>query len=71
VKEDEMVEALVDEAKKIIAEGIEARLLARDVSAEAEAEADRAELLDARGADANNAQVRIDKIRRHAEETEE
>lgn len=68
VKEDEMVEALVDEAKKIIAEGIEARLLARDVSAEAEAEADRAELLDARGADANNAQVRIDKIRRHAEE---
>jgi (E)-4-hydroxy-3-methylbut-2-enyl-diphosphate synthase len=70
VKEDEMVEALVDEAKKIIAEGIEARLLARDVSAEAEAEADRAELLDARGADANNAQVRIDKIRRHAEEEE-
>ncbi len=68
VKEDEMVEALVDEAKKIIAEGIEARLLARDVSAEAEAEADRAELLDARGADANNAQVRIDAIRRHAEE---
>jgi (E)-4-hydroxy-3-methylbut-2-enyl-diphosphate synthase len=71
VKEDEMVEALVDEAKKIIAEGIEARLLARDVSAEAEAEADRAELLDARGADANNAQVRIDKIRRRAEEDEE
>jgi (E)-4-hydroxy-3-methylbut-2-enyl-diphosphate synthase len=68
VKEDEMVEALVDEAKKIIAEGIEARLLARDLSAEAEAEADRAELLDARGADANNAQVRIEKIRRHAEE---
>ncbi|MCU1364184.1 MAG: 4-hydroxy-3-methylbut-2-en-yl diphosphate synthase [Acidimicrobiaceae bacterium] len=68
VKEDEMVEALVDEAKKIIAEGIEARLLARDLSAEAEAEADRAELLDARGADANNAHVRIEKIRRHAEE---
>src|SRR5271154_6778448 len=63
VREDEMVDALVDEAKKIIAEGIEARLLARDVSAEAEAEADRAELLDNRGADANNAQVRIEKIR--------
>jgi (E)-4-hydroxy-3-methylbut-2-enyl-diphosphate synthase len=68
VKEDEMVEALVDEAKKIIAEGIEARLAARDVTAEAAAEADRAELLDARGVDANNAQVRIDKIRRQVEE---
>jgi (E)-4-hydroxy-3-methylbut-2-enyl-diphosphate synthase len=71
VKEDEMVEALVDEAKKIIAEGIEARLAARDVSAEAEAEADRAELLDARGLDANNAQVRIEKIRRQVEEEKE
>ncbi|MGC2176065.1 MAG: flavodoxin-dependent (E)-4-hydroxy-3-methylbut-2-enyl-diphosphate synthase [Acidimicrobiales bacterium] len=68
VPEDEMVEALVDEAKKIIAEGVEARLLARDVSAEKEAEADRAELLDDRGADVNNAQARIDKIRRHVEE---
>jgi (E)-4-hydroxy-3-methylbut-2-enyl-diphosphate synthase len=64
VPEDEMVEALVDEAKKIIAEGIEARLAARDASAEKEAEADRAELLDDKGADANNAQVRIDRIRR-------
>jgi (E)-4-hydroxy-3-methylbut-2-enyl-diphosphate synthase len=68
VPEDEMVEALVDEAKKIIAEGVEARLLARDVTAEKEAEADRAELLDDRGADVNNAQARIDKIRRHVEE---
>jgi (E)-4-hydroxy-3-methylbut-2-enyl-diphosphate synthase len=68
VPEDEMVDALVDEAKKIIAEGVEARLLARDVSAEKEAEADRAELLDDRGADVNNAQARIDKIRRHVEE---
>jgi (E)-4-hydroxy-3-methylbut-2-enyl-diphosphate synthase len=68
VPEDEMVEALVDEAKKIIAEGVEARLLARDVTAEKEAEVDRAELLDDRGADVNNAQARIDKIRRHVEE---
>jgi (E)-4-hydroxy-3-methylbut-2-enyl-diphosphate synthase len=67
VREDEMVEALVDEAKKIIAEGIEARLLARDVSAEAEAEADRAALLDDRGLDANHSQARIEKIRRHVE----
>jgi (E)-4-hydroxy-3-methylbut-2-enyl-diphosphate synthase len=68
VPEDEMVEALVDEAKKIIAEGIEARLAARDASAEKEAEADRAELLDDKGADANNAQVRIDRIRRQVED---
>jgi (E)-4-hydroxy-3-methylbut-2-enyl-diphosphate synthase len=67
VPEDEMVDALVEEAKKIIAEGVEARLLARDKSAEAEAEADRAALLDHRGADANNAQERIEKIRRHVE----
>jgi (E)-4-hydroxy-3-methylbut-2-enyl-diphosphate synthase len=68
VPEDEMVEALVDEAKKIIAEGIEARLLARDSSAEKEAEADRAELLDDRGADVNNAEARIERIRRRVEE---
>ena len=67
VPEGEMVDALVEEAKKIIAEGVEARLLARDKSAEAEAEADRAALLDDRGADANNAQQRIEKIRRHVE----
>jgi (E)-4-hydroxy-3-methylbut-2-enyl-diphosphate synthase len=68
VPEDEMVEALVDEAKKIIAEGIEARLAARDSNAEKEAEADRAELLDDRGADANNAEARIERIRRRVEE---
>jgi (E)-4-hydroxy-3-methylbut-2-enyl-diphosphate synthase len=67
VPEDEMVDALVEEAKKIIAEGVEARLLARDMSAEAEAEADRAALLDHRGADVNNEQARIEKIRRHVE----
>lgn len=63
VPEDEMVEALVEEAKKIAAEGVEARLAARDVGAEAEAAADRALLLDAKGADANHAQERIEKIR--------
>jgi (E)-4-hydroxy-3-methylbut-2-enyl-diphosphate synthase len=66
VREDEMVDALVDEAKKIIAEGIEARLEARDRSAEAEAAADRAALLGDRGEDANHAQERIEKIRRHS-----
>ena len=67
VKEDEMVEALVEEAKLIMAEGVEARLAARDKGAEAEAEADRAMLLDDRGADVNHANERIEKIRRRAE----
>jgi (E)-4-hydroxy-3-methylbut-2-enyl-diphosphate synthase len=67
VNEDEMVEALVEEAKLIMAEGVEARLAARDEGAEAEAEADRAMLLDDRGVDANHASERIEKIRRRAE----
>ena len=64
VPEDEMVEALVEEAKKIAVEGVEARLAARDQSAEAEAAADRALLLDDRGSDANHDRERIEKIRR-------
>jgi (E)-4-hydroxy-3-methylbut-2-enyl-diphosphate synthase len=68
VPEDEMVEALVEEAKKIIEEGVEARLAARDQSAEKEAADDRAALLDDRGADANNAQIKIENIRRQVKE---
>ena len=67
VPEDEMVAALVDEAKKIAAEGIAARLLARDESAEAEAEADRALLLDAKGLDVNHSSERIERIRHRTE----
>ncbi|MEI6710504.1 MAG: flavodoxin-dependent (E)-4-hydroxy-3-methylbut-2-enyl-diphosphate synthase, partial [Actinomycetota bacterium] len=67
VPEDEMVEALVAEAKKIGEEGIAARLAKRDLGAEAEAEADRALLLDAKGADANQAGARIELIRKRAE----
>jgi len=67
VPEDEMVSALVEEATKIAKEGVEARLSARDVSAAAEAAADRAALLDDRGVDVNRTQERIDKIRRHVE----
>ena len=67
VPEDEMVEALVEEAKKIAAEGVEARLAARDQNAEGEAAADRALLLDAQGADANRSSERIERIRRRAE----
>jgi (E)-4-hydroxy-3-methylbut-2-enyl-diphosphate synthase len=68
VPEDEMVEALVEEAKKIIVEGVEARLAARDTSAEAEAAADRALLLDDRGSDVNHDTERIEKIRRRIAE---
>ena len=67
VPEDEMVAALVDEATRIAAEGVSARLAARDASAEAEAEADRAALLDDRGPDVNRAADRIEKIRRRRE----
>ncbi|MFZ1063650.1 MAG: flavodoxin-dependent (E)-4-hydroxy-3-methylbut-2-enyl-diphosphate synthase [Acidimicrobiales bacterium] len=63
VPEDEMVAALVDEAKKIAAEGVEARLRAKDAGAEAEAAADRALLLDDKGRDANHANERIERIR--------
>src|SRR5271166_1807774 len=67
VPEDEMVEALVAEAEKLVAEGVEARLAAADRSAEAEAAADRAALLDERGADANASSVRIGQIRSRLE----
>jgi len=63
-----MVEALVDEAKKIAAEGVEARLAARDQNAEGEAAADRALLLETQGADANRSNERIERIRRRAEQ---
>ena len=64
VPEDEMVEALVAEAEKLLEEGVEARLEKRDRTAEAEAEADRLALLDAKGDDANHATERITEIRR-------
>ncbi len=64
VPEDEMVTALVAEAEKLVAEGVEARLAAADAGAEAEAEADRRELFEAKGEDANHATERIEVIRR-------
>lgn len=67
VPEDEMVDALVEEAKKIVEQGVEARLAARDADAEAEAQADRAALLDEKGADANNVAATIARIRRRGE----
>ena len=63
VPEDEMVAALVDEAEKLVKEGVEARLAAADESAAAEAEADRQALLADQGDDPNAAGTRVDIIR--------
>ncbi len=64
VPEAEMVDALVHEAERLVAEGIEARLAAADAGAEAEAEADRRALFEAKGADANQAGQKVELIRR-------
>jgi len=64
VPEDEMVEALVEWAKIIDADGVEEALRRKDDSAAAEAEKDRAALLDEQGADANHAEARVDIIRK-------
>jgi (E)-4-hydroxy-3-methylbut-2-enyl-diphosphate synthase len=63
VPESEMVAALVEEAERIVAEGIEARLACADAGAEAEAEATRAELLGLQGEDVNADAQRIARIR--------
>jgi (E)-4-hydroxy-3-methylbut-2-enyl-diphosphate synthase len=63
VPEAQMVDALVEEAERIMAEGIEARLADADAGAEAEAEATRAALLGEQGDDANHDAARIAKIR--------
>jgi (E)-4-hydroxy-3-methylbut-2-enyl-diphosphate synthase len=63
VPEAQMVDALVEEAERIMAEGIEARLADADAGAEAEAEATRLALLGEQGSDANDDGVRIAKIR--------
>jgi (E)-4-hydroxy-3-methylbut-2-enyl-diphosphate synthase len=63
VPEAEMVAALVEEAERIVAEGIEARLATADAGAEAEAEAARTELLRIQGTDANADAQRIARIR--------
>ncbi len=67
VPEAEMVTALVEEAERIVDEGIEARLAAADAGAEAVAAADREQLVELRGADVNHAGERIARIRALAE----
>jgi (E)-4-hydroxy-3-methylbut-2-enyl-diphosphate synthase len=62
VPEDEMVASLVEEAEKLVAEGVSARLAAADKGAAAEAEKDRMALLDDKGADANSAEALVQLI---------
>ena len=65
VKEDEMVEALVDWAEYIVENGVEAALARVDlVKAKKEAEIDRKKLLLEQGEDVNQGQKRVDLIRK-------
>ena len=66
VPEDQMVEALVEWAEKIAAEGIDGALADADESAAAEAEKDRQELIEIQGEDANNTEQIIELIRTRA-----
>ena len=67
VPEAEMVSALVEEAERIVEEGIEARLAAADENAEAIAAAEREELIELRGVDVNHSEEKIARIREIAE----
>ncbi len=64
VPEDEMVDALVEWAEKIVEEGVDGALKSADKSAAAEAEADRAELLELQGEDANESEALVELIRK-------
>ena len=64
VPEDEMVDALVEWAEKIVEEGVDGALKSADKSAAAEAEADRAELLELQGEDANKSEALVELIRK-------
>ena len=63
VPEAEMVDALVAEAERIMADGIDAVLARADAGAAREAEAARVELLSTQGLDVNHAAEKIEKIR--------
>ena len=65
VPEDEMVDALVEWAHKIAEEGVDGALTHADAGAQAEADADRAALLDEQGADANASEQTVELIRKN------
>src|SRR3954449_11152483 len=67
VPEDGMVDALVEWAGIIHDGGVEEALARADKGAEAEAEADRAALLDAKGDDANDVGTRVELIHKREE----
>ena len=64
VPEDQMVASLVEWAQKIASDGVEGALAAADKSAEAEAEADRAALLEVQGHDASDSDAIVEMIRK-------
>jgi (E)-4-hydroxy-3-methylbut-2-enyl-diphosphate synthase len=68
VPEDEMVSALVEEAEKLVKEGVTARLAAADSGAAEEAEKDRLALLDLKGADANMVDRKVELIEKRLRE---
>jgi (E)-4-hydroxy-3-methylbut-2-enyl-diphosphate synthase len=63
-----MVSALVEEAERLVAEGVEARLAAADQGAAEQIEADRRVLVESKGADANASGQRVELIRKRIEE---
>ena len=67
VPEDGMVDALVEWAAIIDEGGVEEALARADPGAEAEAEADRAALLDEKGDDANDVGTRVELIHKREE----
>jgi (E)-4-hydroxy-3-methylbut-2-enyl-diphosphate synthase len=67
VPEARMVEALVEEAERLVAEGVEARLAAADEGAAEEAERARAEMLDLQGDDPNLVEQRVELIHKELE----
>ncbi|MGB2756238.1 MAG: flavodoxin-dependent (E)-4-hydroxy-3-methylbut-2-enyl-diphosphate synthase [Acidimicrobiia bacterium] len=69
VPESEMVAALIDEAEKIVAEGIDARLAAADANAAEIAAALAEELRAERGEDANKSSEKVARIREVTDET--
>jgi len=70
IPEEEMVDALVHYAERIMAEGAAAVLAGADLEgARRAAEEDRAALLDEKGADANASEQSVELIRRHLGET--
>ncbi|MCX7619319.1 MAG: flavodoxin-dependent (E)-4-hydroxy-3-methylbut-2-enyl-diphosphate synthase [Acidimicrobiales bacterium] len=69
VEESEMVEALVEWARRIHDDGIDMALRDADTSAAGEAEVDRQLLLGEQGPDVNGAAVRIGRIKRKLEES--